>query len=70
MRSDSPLSLVLKGKRALPKKYLPNVITTLGLSPEEGRFLETLIDLSRAREARERAFYVSRLARLRPARSR
>lgn len=64
--NSSPLSLTLKGKRSLPKKYLPDVVSSLGLTSEEGLYLEALIDLSKAKTPEQKLFYMRRLEELSP----
>ncbi|MCB9082710.1 MAG: TIGR02147 family protein [Bdellovibrionaceae bacterium] len=66
LENSSPLSLAFKGKRSLPKKYLPQVVQTLGLSGEEGLYLEALVDLSKAKTTPQRLFYLNRLKKLAP----
>lgn len=66
LENSSPLSLAFKGKRALPKKYLPQVIKTLDLNAHEAQYLEALLDLSRAREPGQKLFYLNRLRLLSP----
>lgn len=64
--NSSPLSLAFKGKRTLPKKYLPQIIRTLGLDSQQAQYLEALLDLSRAKSAEQRLFYIKRLSELSP----
>lgn len=64
--NSSPLSLALKGKRTLPKKYLPLVIKSLDLNMEEATYLENLFDLSKAKTAKEKLFYHKQLEQLSP----
>lgn len=66
LENSSPLSLAFKGKRALPKKYLPDVVRSLGLSGDEGIYLEALVDLSKAKTPEQRLFYLKRLEELSP----
>lgn len=66
LENSSPLSLAFKGRRSLPKKYLPQIIQTLDLSSEEGIYLEALVDLSKAKSASQRLFYLNRLRKLAP----
>lgn len=64
--NNSPLSLMLAGKRPIPKKYLPHFAENLSLNARESLYLETLIDLSRSKTPREREFYLERLKSLSP----
>lgn len=66
LENSSPLSLAFKGKRALPKKYLPEVVRSLELNGDEGLYLEALVDLSKARTPEQRLFYLKRLNELSP----
>lgn len=66
LENSSPLSLAFKGKRALPKKYLPQIIRTLDLDSHQAQYLEVLLDLSRAREPGQKLFYLNRLRELSP----
>jgi uncharacterized protein (TIGR02147 family) len=66
LENSSPLSLAFKGKRALPKKYLPQIIRTLDLDAEQSHYLEALLDLSRAKTAEQKLLYLERLKTLAP----
>jgi uncharacterized protein (TIGR02147 family) len=64
MESHGPLHLILSGQRALPKKHVPLFIENLGLTPREGLYFETLVDLHRARSHEQKEFYLNRLTEL------
>ncbi len=64
--NNAPLSLMLAGKRHIPKKYIPAFVSSLELSPDEGLFLETLVEMERARNIRQKKFYEERLRALSP----
>jgi uncharacterized protein (TIGR02147 family) len=64
--NSSPLSLALKGKRNLPKKYLPLVIKSLDLNSDQATYLEGLFDLAKAKSTEERLFYFRQLQKLAP----
>ncbi|MFL5813525.1 MAG: TIGR02147 family protein [Bdellovibrionia bacterium] len=64
--NNAPLSLMLAGKRPIPKKYVPALVGSLELSPDEGLFLETLVEMERAKTVRQKSFYVERLRALSP----
>lgn len=64
--NSSPLSLAFKGKRTLPKKYLPQIIRSLDLDSRQAQYLEALLDLSRAKTAEQRLLYLDRLRELAP----
>ncbi len=66
LENSSPLSLAFKGKRALPKKYLPQIIKTLGLDMNQASYLEALLDLSRAHTPEQKLLYLNRLKELAP----
>jgi uncharacterized protein (TIGR02147 family) len=66
LENSSPLSLAFKGKRALPKKYLPQVIHSLDLDTNQAAYLEAMLDLFRARTPEQKLFYMGRLKALSP----
>jgi uncharacterized protein (TIGR02147 family) len=66
LENSSPLSLAFKGKRALPKKYLPQIIRTLNLDSQQGQYLEALLDLSRAKTPEQKLLYLERLKQISP----
>jgi len=59
--NNSPLSLMLKGSRPIPKKYIPAFTKSLSLSAKEPLFLETLIDYSREKDIEMKEYYRDRL---------
>ena len=64
--SNAPLSLMLNGKRPIPKKYIPKLISDLSLDTTEGLYLETLINYNRAKDSVTRDFYYQRLKEIAP----
>lgn len=64
--NNAPLSLMLSGKRPVPKKYLPVFIDDLNLSPHEGVYLETLVDFTNAKNPKQKEYYFKRLESLSP----
>lgn len=64
--NNAPLSLMLAGKRHIPKKYVPTFISSLELSPDEGLFLETLVEMEKAKSIQQKCFYEERLKALSP----
>src|SRR5665213_192354 len=66
LENSSPLSLAFKGKRALPKKYLPQIIRTLDLDSNQAQYLEALLDLSRAKTPDQKLLYINRLREISP----
>lgn len=66
LENSAPLSLALRGKRGLPKKYLPQVIQSLDLSQDEANYLEVLSDLSRAKTPEQKILYMEKLKKISP----
>lgn len=66
LENSAPLSLALRGKRGLPKKYLPQVISSLDLTQDEAIYLEALSDLSRAKTPEQKVLYLERLKKISP----
>jgi uncharacterized protein (TIGR02147 family) len=64
--NNAPLSLMLAGKRSIPKKYIPKLIASLDLSPDEGLFFETLVEMEKSKDLRQKSFYQERLKALSP----
>ncbi len=64
--NNAPLSLMLAGKRHIPRKYVPALISSLGLSADEGLFLETLVEIEKSKNIRQKSFYEERLRALSP----
>ncbi|MGK5086384.1 TIGR02147 family protein [Bdellovibrionota bacterium FG-2] len=64
--SHAPLHLMIAGKRLIPKKYIPFFVSTLKLTPKEGLYFETLVDLSRAKGVEQKTLYLDRLKGLAP----
>lgn len=64
--NSAPLSLAMRGKRSLPKKYLPQVIQSLDLSQDEAQYLEALSDLSKAKTPEQKVLYLERLKKISP----
>lgn len=57
---------IVQGKRPLPKKYVKPVSQSLGLGAKESMYLETLVDLSKAKTMEHKAYYKDRLQELAP----
>lgn len=66
LKSHGLLHQILQGHKSIPKKYLPKLIKSLELSTKEGLYLETLVDLSRAKSFDEQEIYHNRLKELAP----
>lgn len=56
--SSAPLSLMLKGRRPVPKKYLPTITTIFDLQPAEVAYLDTLMDKDRAKTIDSQSAFV------------
>jgi uncharacterized protein (TIGR02147 family) len=63
--NNAPLSLILSGKRSVPRKYIPRFVQSLKLSDYEAQYLELLIDLEWARTTELKDYYRGRLENLR-----
>lgn len=66
MKYHAPLHQILIGKRKIPKHYLPLLITNLKLDAKEALYLETLVDLQKAKTNEEKEIYGTRLNLLTP----
>jgi len=64
--NNSPLSLMLAGKRPIPKKYIPAFAEELDLDPRESQYLDALVDFGNARNPKERQYYLERLQTISP----
>jgi uncharacterized protein (TIGR02147 family) len=64
--NNSPLSLMLAGKRPIPKKYVPAFAEDLELNSEESVYLATLVDYGNSKDLKEKMFYLGRLKELSP----
>lgn len=68
LKSHGSLGQILAGNRGLPKKYLPAMINSLGLTKREAKYLETLVDFERAKEQEEKEYFYQKLKESRPKR--
>jgi len=64
--SHGGLQQILTGKRTVPKKYIPQIIKSLGFTTGEAMYFETLVDFEKAKTAEEKDIYYKRLTHLRP----
>jgi uncharacterized protein (TIGR02147 family) len=64
--NNAPLSLMLAGKRPIPKKYLPKIASDLELSANESLYLDILVDFANAKSGEEKDFYFKRLKSIAP----
>lgn len=60
-KTHTPLSLMLAGKRPIPKKYLPKMGRVLNLSPKEILYLDLLIDYHGSEGAELKEMYKDRI---------
>ena len=66
LSSHGGLQQILSGKRTVPKKYIPRIIQSLGLTSGEAMYFETLVDFEKAKTVEEKDIYYKRLTHLRP----
>jgi uncharacterized protein (TIGR02147 family) len=64
--NNSPLSLMLAGKRPIPKKYVPSFAADLELGPRESQYLDALVDLGNAHDPKEREYHWPRMQAISP----
>lgn len=64
--NNTPLSLMLAGKRAVPKKYIPALAKSLALSSKEISYLEALITYEAQKDISAKEFYINKLKELSP----
>lgn len=64
--NNSPLSLMLSGKRPIPKKYIRAFAEELELDGRESQYLDALVDFGNARDPKERQYYLERLQAISP----
>ncbi len=66
MKYHSPLHQIILGNRKIPKHYVPLLAMNLKLNKKESLYLETLIDLHKAKTSQEKEIYGGRLSTLSP----
>lgn len=66
LAGNASLSLMLAGKRPIPRKYLPVFVQDLELSSRESQFLELLVDCAGAKSPASRLYYLEKLKKLQP----
>ena len=66
MSTHTTLTLMLNGKRDIPKKYVPVLIKSLMLTAREGLYLEMLIGYNQSKTVHEKELYSTRLQELTP----
>lgn len=57
---------IIDGKRNLPKKYVKAISESLGLDAKESMYLETLIELGKAKTIEHKTYYKDRFKKLAP----
>ncbi|MDA8792588.1 TIGR02147 family protein [Bacteriovoracaceae bacterium] len=62
-KNNAPLSLMLNGKRSIPKKYLPRIVKSLKLSSKESNYLELMIDYSSQKDTDSKEYYLQKLSK-------
>ena len=65
-QSHNSLYQVIKGERSMPKSFLPKLQGSLKLNAKELRYLETLIDLNKAKDIKEKEMYLEKLRKISP----
>lgn len=68
LKNNAPLSLILQGRRPIPRKYIPGFIKTLQLQPNEAAYFEIMVALSAAKSDLDRGLHRARLRAFQPAR--
>lgn len=64
--SHGSLQQILAGKRTVPKKYIPTIVNSLGLTRDEAIYFETLVDYEKAKSEQQKEIYRKRLKNLKP----
>ena len=64
--NNAPLSLMLSGKRPIPKKYIPAFAKSFKLSKKETNYLETLINYESQKDPTAKRFYLEKLKNISP----
>ncbi len=57
---------IIRGQRALPKRYVQMISKSLDLNPKESLYLETLVDYHKAKSLSLKSYYQARLKELSP----
>ncbi len=69
VNSHGTLYDIVKGKRHLPKKYFLSVCRSLKLNTKESLYLETMIELKKAKSEKVKVYYKQRLTEISPKKS-
>lgn len=65
-KNNAPISLMLAGKRPIPRKHIPTFVKALRLNHKETPYFEVLVELSHCRTYKERVHLVDKLQFLKP----
>lgn len=65
-KSNSPLSMMLAGKRTIPRKYILLMAEDLNLNLPESLYFSAIVELSRAKTYKDKVYLTERLHVLRP----
>lgn len=68
MPNNTALSLILAGKRKLPKRLIPHITQSLRLDKKEALYVEALCNLENAKNEIEKKYYLDRLQEILPKR--
>ena len=69
LKSHNSLYEVVKGKRAVPKSYIPKIKEATGFNEREVNYFEALIDYKKAKDIEEKDFYAEKIQKLKGGRS-
>ncbi len=65
-KSNASLSLILHGRRGIPKSRIARISASIGLSSKESLYFEALAGVASSKSPEEREFYYARLQSLTP----
>lgn len=66
LKSHGALQQIINGKRHLPKRYLPQVASSLNLSDDELKYLDALLDYEKSKTQSEKSYFLKKLEKLKP----
>ena len=66
LKAHGPLYQAIKGTRPIPKSYIPKIAESLDLGRKESIYLETLVNISRAKGDQEKEFFRKLLMEIKP----
>lgn len=67
-KGNASLSLILQGKRKIPRKHAHTISRSLNLGIKESLYFESLIELQNAKNPEDKNFFLERLNKLSPKR--